>query len=73
MNKLVKWETKAQNLHCLFRENLYECAPFPEDSRETLRLPLNNKQTEIIKKKKKNTVKIQQNRPCQKPTAVHLT
>lgn len=31
MNKLVKWEAKAQNLHRLFRENLYKYAPFPEE------------------------------------------
>jgi hypothetical protein len=36
-SKLVKWKAKAQNLHCLFRETLFEYTPFPEDSRETLR------------------------------------
>jgi hypothetical protein len=37
MSKLVKWEAKEQNLHRLFRENLFEYTPFPEDSRETSR------------------------------------
>jgi len=30
MSKLVKWEAKEQNLHRLFRENLFEYTPFPK-------------------------------------------
>jgi hypothetical protein len=37
MSKPVNWEAKAQNLHHLFREKLFEYATFPEDSTETLR------------------------------------